>query len=120
MTTQHLDLGFDLDKYPKPKRRKAVQQKDLGKLHALLLRGLPDFVDEDGLLDVRKLSTKVGISYQAIYKWFEREQIGAKRINRIVELSQSTKKRPKPTVVNGKKVSWSPLQRDDFWEFHVG
>lgn len=120
MTNTNLDdLGLDTDRYPKPKRRKPLLTKDLGKLHALLERGLPDFHDE-GSLDVRALSGKIGISYQAMYKWFEREQVGAKRIKRLVELSAATKNRPKPKIIDGKKSPWTPLQHDDFWEFHVG
>lgn len=120
MTNTNFDeLGLDDNGYPKPKRRKSLMTKDLGKLHALLVKGLPDYV-QDGILDVTRLSEVVGISFQAIYKWFEREQIGAKRIKMIVELSVNTKNRPKPTIVEGKKVGWSPLQHDDFWEFHVG
>lgn len=114
------DLGLDTDRYPKPKRKKPAPPAELGKLHAILVEGLPDYLDENGGLNVRKVSAKIGISFQAMYKWFDREQISAKRIKAIVQLSENTQNRPKPKLVNGKKVSWQPLQHDDFWEFMAG
>lgn len=101
------DLGLDLDSYPKPKRSKPPKTGDLGRLHALLKRGLPEYVHDD-VLDVRKLSSHVGVSYQAMYKWFEREQISSRRVGAIVHLSNKTKNRP---------LDFEPLVHDDFWEF---
>lgn len=108
-------LGFDTDKYPKPKRRR-VERREHGRLHSLLKEGLPDFVEDD-LFDVRSLARKVGVSFQAMYKWFDNELIPAKRIEMMIYLSENTRKRPRPKLVDGKKVSWSPLRREDFWEF---
>lgn len=91
---------------PRPKKPKA-RTEYLGKLHILLTKGLPDMVDEQGILDTRALAKYLGISYQALYKWFEREQIPPKRIGGILVLSKKQKKHE----------GFSPLVRDDFWEF---
>ena len=107
---------------PKPKERKIVRNgKQLGKLHALLTHGLPEFVN-DGVLDVRRLADEIGdgISYQAIYGWFTRERISARRIIQICQMSRATepRNRPKQVFVNGELTpEWQPLCRDDFWEF---
>jgi hypothetical protein len=95
--------------------------KELGKLHALLTNGLPEYVN-DGVLDVRRLAEDIGdgISYQAIYSWFTRERISARRIMQICQMSRATEPRfqPKPYFVNGELTpEWRPLCRDDFWEF---
>lgn len=85
--------------------------RDLGKLHALVSAGLPDFWNRDNLLDVRKLADEIDVSFQAIYSWFERESISAKRVDQVIYLSQKTSRANRP------KAPWKPLCRDDFWEF---
>ena len=109
------EFGLDTEHYPKKRRGKPARAKDLGPLHKLLTRGLPDFIDENGVLDVRKLAIPVGISFQALYKWFENNQVSAKRLETILHLSANTKKVPAPASNGG--VEWVPLVRDDFWEF---
>jgi hypothetical protein len=91
-----------------PYRKRTVRTTFLGPLHVLLTKGLPDLVDEGGVLDTRKLAVLVGISYQALYKWFERNQVPSKRIGILINLSKKQKK---------VKEGFSPLVRDDFWEF---
>lgn len=89
----------------------------LGGLHELLIRGLPDFV-EDGVLNVKsKLAPRIGISYQAVYKWFDRDRISPKRVETLVYLSENSKKKPATMVVDGKKEPWAPLKKEDFWKF---
>ena len=78
-------------KYPKKRARKA---RNLGKLHALLIRGLPDWVDDDGLLRVYDLARYIGCSYQAVYKWLDREKLSGKRIKALVLLSEQTSRGP--------------------------
>lgn len=82
---------IDTGKYPKKRARKA---RNLGKLHARLILGLPDWVDEDGLLRVYDLARYLNVSYQAIYKWLSRERISGKRINALVFLSEQTENPP--------------------------
>ena len=62
--------------------------KDLGPLHALLLKGLPDWVDQNGLLRTYDLAKYLGISYQALYKIFDRNKIAPKRVKALVHLSE--------------------------------
>lgn len=61
--------------------------RNLGPLHALILKGLPDWVDEKGFLRTYDLATYLGISYQALYKIFERKKISPKRVKALVVLS---------------------------------
>lgn len=115
MTTIEDDFGIDNDRYPKPKRDKTSRAKDLGPLHALLTRGLPDFLDKKGELDTRKLAKEIAISYQALYKWFENSRVSKKRLATILHLSENTKNKPTKEANGG--VKWEPLVRDDFWDF---
>jgi len=93
--------------------------KDLGPLHDLLKRGLPSYVDENGILDVRALAAEMMVSYQAVYLMFSRGSISKQRIATVCHLSASTKpsKRPKTMLVKGEEVPWAPLVLDDFWPF---
>lgn len=43
-----------------------------GTLYALLMDSLPDHHTESGILDVDKLSTDLGKSHEAVYKWLRR------------------------------------------------
>lgn len=103
--------------------RRPRKAKDLGPLHDLLKRGLPGFVDENDVLDVRAIAKEMGISYQAVYLMFARGSISKKRINGVCHLSKKTKPslRPKTmtVVVDGveKETPWKPLVLDDFWPF---
>lgn len=109
-------LGINDNKYP---ARRARKQKDLGPLHDLLTRGLPEYVDEGGMLDVKRLAIDLSVSYQSVYHIFTRGSISKKRINQVLELSKRTKpaNRPETMVVSGREVLWSPLVLDDFWAF---
>lgn len=100
-------LGTD-DGYPKPKRQKAPRTEFLSELHKTLTRGLPDFVDEFGVLDTRKLAKKIGISFQAIYGWLNHNRISRKRVETVIYLSESTVKVP---------ADWKPLTKEDLWDF---
>lgn len=91
--------------YPAKKARKS---KHLGELNALLIRGLPDWVNDGGMLRTYDLAEAIGISYQAMYKIFSREKIPAKRIGALVKLSAETKNRPE---------DFQALTYEDFAEF---
>ena len=99
--------------------RRPRKVKDLGPLHDLLKRGLPAYVDENGVLDVRRIAKEMGVSYQAVYLLFQRGSISKKRIATVCQMSANTKPslRPKTVVVDGKEVPWTPLVLDDFWPF---
>lgn len=98
-----------------PKRKKPKKARDLGKLHALLIRGLPDWIDEGGLLRVYDLAKYLGISYQALYKICERERISSRRMVALLKLSRESKK---PFNVNmATNEPYGPLTTDDFMEF---
>lgn len=104
------DLGLDDRPARKPRLSNKGQRTEyLGGLHKLLTRGLPDLVDDQGILDVKRLSDHLGISFQAVYKFFEKDRIPTKRIATVLALSKSQKKKV--------PVGFKPLVRDDFWEF---
>lgn len=113
MAKQHINVDDDLglDIRPTRKSRASGTKKRveyLGKLHELLSKGLPDLIDQNGILDVKKLAGHLGISFQAVYKFFKNDQIPTKRIPTILALSKTQKK-------GGE--NFKPLVRDDFWEF---
>jgi hypothetical protein len=69
-----------------------MNPKDLGPLHALLVKGLPSWVDDNGVLRVYELASHLNISYQALYKIFSREKIAPKRVKALVLLSEGNLK----------------------------
>lgn len=108
-----MDLGDDiveLENYEidQPDTKRPVKVKDLGELHNLLIRGLPDWIDGDGILRTYDLAQFLGVSYQALYKIYRRNRIPPKRIMALVKLSGESKNRPE---------GFEPLTTDDFLEF---
>ena len=100
---------------PDAARKTARKVKDLGRLHALLIRGLPDWIDDDGILMLKEIAKYVGVSPQAAYMWLARESIMPKRIAALVLLSeQSTKPFPVNQVTG---EAYGPLTKGDFYEF---
>ena len=97
-TTEH-------DRYPAKKARKS---KHLGQLNSLLIRGLPDWVNEEGVLRTYDLAETLNVSYQAAYKWWDRNRLPARRIAALVRLSNETTNRPE---------GFQPLTFEDFAEF---
>lgn len=65
--------------------------KDSSKLNALLIRGLPNWVNEAGVLDTYGLAEHLNMSAQALYKQFKNDRIAPRRISAIVALSAETK-----------------------------
>lgn len=109
MTNEDDMLGIAPGKYPAKKKKKNVRRESsMGGLYDLLKRGLPDYVD-DGKLLVKPLAERLGISYQAMYKWFERNTISPARIDDVVSLSNESAEKMYSEFV--------PLCRDDFWPF---
>lgn len=102
MTTENDLLGAQT-----PIGKRARKVRDLGPLHALLIRGLPDWVEADGMLRTYDLSRHLGITYQALYKIFERDRIAPKRITAIIRLSEATKS----------SGEFTPLTYQDFLDF---
>ena len=103
-------LVFDDQRYPR-RRKKARQRVDLGPLNKLLTRGLPSYCDEDGMLDVKqKLAPSMGCSYQAVYNMFQRESVSRRRVDQLVHMSEQTPAHLRPD-------GFTPLHRDDFWDF---
>lgn len=62
--------------------------KNLGQLHALIKDRLPSWVDDNGFLRTYDLARYLGISYQALYKIFDRNKISPKRAKALVVLSE--------------------------------
>jgi hypothetical protein len=106
VTTDFDDL---LDERPLRRTRRGKKAPVfLGDLHRLITRGLPDLHDEAGVLDVRGLATKIGVSHAAIYKWFAQDRIPSKRVLPIITLSRAQGSATK---------DHKPLEKDDFWKF---
>jgi len=59
--------------------------KDLGRLHDLLLDVCPP--DEKGTKSIVVLAGKLGVSYQYIYRWIDLNQVPAKFVRQLVDLS---------------------------------
>lgn len=99
-------LGED-DGKPKPRR---PPRRDLGALHTVLTRGLPDLCD-DNVCNLHKLASSLHLTYQAVYKWMRpnhRHQLPANQIERIVALSKNQ--------TSGKR-NFKPLEISDLWPF---
>lgn len=90
----------------KTKRRRVGRK--LGPLHEVIVRGLPDWIDDDNLLRTRDLAQHLGISYQALYVTFSRERIGFKHVQELIKLSEESEKRPE---------GFEPLSVTDFAPF---
>lgn len=101
-----MDLENTAEMPPTTKQPRKV--KDLGSLNKLLIRGLPDWLDADGVLLTYDLAQHLNISYQALYKIYERNRIPPKRIPALVKLSAESKARPE---------GFEPLTAADFMEF---
>lgn len=89
--------------------------RDLGPLHALLVRGLPDWLDADGALRAYDLAKYLGISYQALYAQFARKRVGPKRVNALIDLSAKSK-RLNPESLDYDEA-FKALTYDDFASF---
>lgn len=116
-TKMETTVTLDLETFDdgRPRRKRARKARDLGPLHAMVARGLPDWIDEDGLLMSYDIAEYLGISYQALYKIFSKNRISAKRVAAIVKLSQES---VKPFQVNPETGEpYEALTNDDFWEF---
>lgn len=109
MAPNDLTLDDDLDDKPARKSKPIPTRTEyLGDLHVMLTKGLPDLVDDQGVLNVKRLSERLGISFQAVYKFFKNDKIPAKRIPMIIALSKAQK-------TGGK--DFKPLVRDDLLRF---
>lgn len=110
------NTDYELLGIEEPKTRKPKKAKELGPLHDLLMRGLPDYMNGE-MFDTHKLARTMKVTRAAIYKWFEKNQVPSKRAAEFIRLSEATKNKPKTMQVGGREVKWTPLNREDFWEF---
>ena len=61
------------------------------RLYAALHDGLPGYRSRrPNVLAVRKLAKDLSMSYQAIYRWFDRGRLPRHQIKRLVALESST------------------------------
>ena len=79
--------------------------KELGPLHSLLVKGLPDWHDEEGRLRTYDLARHIGISHQAMYKAYQVNRLSTRRIKEMIALSEQTQNRDS---------DFTPLTFDDF------
>lgn len=107
MQTDEEILGIAGGKFP-AKRKGSDRTKSLGPLYDLLKGGLPQYVN-NGSLMVKRIAPKLGISYQAMYGWFERNTVSPARIDDLVALSKEAEDKM--------YSDFKPLCRDDFWPF---
>lgn len=61
----------------------------LGDLYDVLDDALPGYRTDLGHLSVRKLANALGVSTQAVYKWFNKEALPKDKVNPLIELSGS-------------------------------
>lgn len=80
---------------------------NLGRLHQLPTRGLPDWCEADGRLNVQALAAELKMSDKALYAQFKRTRVSAKRINAFIALSKAT----------ALQKDFAPLTHSDFAEF---
>lgn len=57
-------------------------------LYKFLTAALPDWRTPTGILDVVGLADEIGLSKEAIYKWFRTGNLPAKRCRELHEISQ--------------------------------
>lgn len=79
--------------------------KELGPLHGLLMRGLPDWHDEQGRLRTYDLAKHIGISHQAMYRAYQVNRLSTRRIKEMIALSEASENRSE---------GFEPLSFDDF------
>ena len=93
---------------PESEAKKPRRVKDSSELNALLIRGLPNWVNEAGVLDTYGLATHLNISPQALYKQFQKDRVAPRRISALVALSAETKT---------DDPDFKPLTSEDFLAF---
>ncbi len=103
-------LGTVDDGRPDRGNRYEKARSSRGPLHDLLTEKLPDFRHEtSGVCNLHMLAKVRGITFQAVYKWFGREnRIPYKQANWLIELSANQKERPE---------GFRPLTYDDLRPF---
>jgi hypothetical protein len=107
-------LGASDNGYPAPKTKKARKAKALT-LEQVLYNGLPHYrMEYRGylILDSKRLARDMGISYQALYQWFVRNRVSAKRAKQLIAISEKYQRK-------FPREEFTPLTRDDFWEFYA-
>lgn len=86
-------MNVDFEQYDDglPMKRTPGKTRDLGPLHNMLARGLPDWCDGAGNIMSRSLASHLGISYQALYKIYHRNRMPANHIKTLIALSAKTR-----------------------------
>lgn len=99
------EFGLDDEVYPAKPKKKAKKET----LEEVLFRGLPHYRKEwknELILDCYKIAADLDVSYQAFYKWLERNKFPGKRANQVIELSQKH-------VARG----FVALTKNELWDF---
>jgi hypothetical protein len=52
-----------------------------------LAAGLPDFTNDRGKLNVRKLAVELKVTWQAVYKWLDANELPARQVKPILEIA---------------------------------
>lgn len=61
----------------------------LGDLYDVIDEAFPGYRTELGHLSVRELAAALGVSTQAVYKWFAKDSLSAKKVKPLIELSKT-------------------------------
>lgn len=69
-----------------------MNQEEESPLYKTLYAGLPKHqsAHRQNVLDVRKVATDLKISFQAIYRWFERGRVPPHQVKHLMNLPGST------------------------------
>lgn len=60
----------------------------LGALYDVLDEAFPGYRTQLGHLSVRQLAIELGVSTQAVYKWFDKESLARNKVKPLIDLSK--------------------------------
>ena len=61
-------------------------------LHEVLTDAFPNHRTVTGVLDIPGLGIDLGLSHEGVYKWVRHNNLPARRVKQLIELSRPTKK----------------------------
>ena len=68
--------------------KKRSRPGSLGALFDVIDEAFPTYRTRLGQLDIRNLSIAIGISHQAMYRWFNNDRLPARNMKTLISLSK--------------------------------